>query len=650
MKRYLLTLLLVLVTSVGIGATTKPLEICSPNGKIKAVIYVDQVIRYAVFYGKDRILDNCSAALLLPDETLGVSPKLLSAKRGSINEQVRREIPLKNAVTEHHCNTLRLNFAGHYAVEFRLFDNGLAYRFITDRKGELTVLNEDFTIGFPADYTAYLSQVNNFRSMCEEPYSTVRTASYGKEDPMSYLPVLIQTDKPYKILLAEADLHDYPCMFVKSTGTNALQATFPPVPTRYAEDGDRSRKIVETADYIAKTSGTRSFPWRMMVITTEDKQLLENEMVYLLSAPCVLEDCSWIHPGQISWDWWNGMRLTGVDFRAGRNQKSYEYYIDFASKYGIPYIIMDEGWAATTQDPFTANPDIDLPELIRYGKQHNVKIILWLTWTAVDNHMDLFEKYAEMGIAGVKIDFMDRGDQWMVNYYERVVKEAAKHKLLVDFHGSFTPKGLERRYPNLISYEGVRGMEQGGSCKPDNSNFLPFIRNAVGAMDFTPGSMFSAQPEDNRSSGANPMGSGTRAYQMALYVVFESGLQMLSDNPVLYYREHPCTEFITGVPTTWDETKVLHAVMGESVLVARRKGDLWFIGGIANSKGCTAEFRLDFLPADKTFTLNSFEDGINADLQATDYKQRTRQVDASTTLTIHMTRNGGWAGCIKKLF
>lgn len=211
----------------------------------------------------------------------------------------------------------------------------------------------------------------------------------------------------------------------------------------------------------------------MMVISKEDKELIENEMVYNLSAPCVLENYSWIKPGQVSWEWWHDARLYGVDFRSGFNMDSYKYYIDFASKFGIPYIIMDEGWAKNTRDPFTPNPTINLTELIKYGKDRNVKIVLWLPWLTVENHFDLFKTFADWGIAGVKIDFMDRSDQWMVNYYERVAKEAAKHKLFVDFHGAFKPAGLERKYPNVLSYEGVLGMEQGGNCKPETAFICP---------------------------------------------------------------------------------------------------------------------------------------------------------------------------------
>ena len=648
MKVYkLFALLLTFATAWGSHLSAKVIDVKSPNGELNISVDVKDKIYYSVSYGNDLLLKDCYLNLQLENETLGNNPKLRSTKKGVIDESVKREIPLKNAVVKNHCNTLRMNFAGNYAVEFRVFDNGVAYRFITDKKGDNIVMGEDFVLNFPANYKAHLSQPNGFKTSYEYPYTHVNSEEYKATDRMSYLPILLETDKPYKILISEADLHDYPCMFLKSTGRNGMQSLFPKVPLEFGEDGDRSLKILKEADYIAKTAGKRSFPWRFMVITKEDKQLLENEMVYNLSTPCVLEDYSWIKPGQVSWEWWHDARVYGVDFRSGYNMDSYKYYIDFASKFGIPYIIMDEGWAKSTRDPYTPNPTINLAELIQYGKERNVKIVLWLTWLAVENNFDLFKTFADWGVAGVKIDFMDRSDQWMVNYYERVAKEAAKHKLFVDFHGSFKPAGLERKYPNVLSYEGVLGMEQGGNCRPANSIYLPFMRNAVGPMDFTPGSMLSAQPEDNRSTRANAMGSGTRAYQMALFVVFESGLQMLADNPVYYYRERPCTEFISSVPVTWDETKVLYAKVGEAVVVARRKGDKWFIGGITNNEGRTINLDLSFLPAGQSFTLTSFEDGINADRQAMDYKQRESKVNNATQLTIKMVRNGGWAGVIK---
>ena len=441
---------------------------------------------------------------------------------------------------------------------------------------------------------------------------------------MSVLPVLIDTRKQYKILISESDLTDYPCMFLKGTGDNGIVSTFPKAPLAFGEDGDRSLKITQEADYIAKTSGARNYPWRYFVLTKDDRQLLENTMTYKLAGKNQLQDVSWIKPGQVSWEWWNDASPYGpdVNFVSGYNLETYKYYIDFASKFGIPYIIMDEGWAKSTRDPYTPNPKVDLHELIRYGKEKNVGIVLWLTWLTVENNFDLFKTFNEWGIKGVKIDFMDRIDQWMVNYYERVAKEAAKHHLFVDFHGSFKPAGLEYKYPNILSYEGVRGMEQMGGCYPDNSIYLPFMRNAVGPMDYTPG---------------------------ALFVIFESGLQMLADNPTLYYRNEDCTRFITSVPVTWDETVALEAKAGEYAIIAKRKGDKWFIGGMTNNGQTEREFavKLDFLKKDCAYQMTSFEDGINAGRQAMDYRCKSSQVKNGDVLTVKMVRNGGFAAVIE---
>ncbi|MDE6528332.1 MAG: glycoside hydrolase family 97 catalytic domain-containing protein, partial [Muribaculaceae bacterium] len=340
-----------------------------------------------------------------------------------------------------------------------------------------------------------------------------------------------------------------------------------------------------------------------------------------------------------------------VDFESGFNMNTYKYFIDFAAKYGIPYIIMDEGWAMDTRDPYTPNPEVNVEEIVRYGNEKGVGVFLWLTWLTVENNFDLFKKFADMGVKGLKIDFMDRSDQWMVNFYERVVKEAAKIHLLIDMHGAFKPAGLEQRYPNLLSYEGVLGMEQMGRCRPDNSLYLPFIRNAVGPMDYTPGAMISMQPECYAAQRPNAASVGTRAYQMALFVVFESGLQMLADNPTLYYRNNDCTEFITSVPVTWDETKALASAPGEYVIVAKRKGDTWYVGAIANGEVKRRDFTIDlsFLAPETTYTMTAFEDGVNAHRQAMDYRKKTATVNNTTHLPITIARNGGWTACFRPM-
>ncbi len=630
-----------------VQAAPKSYKLLSPDGSIRVEVKLGHEISYSIYSGENLLLDNCNLVLELSNETLGINPKVKKVKTSTIDETVQREIAIKNAEVRNHCNILSLTMDGDYGVEFRAYDKGVAYRFVLNKKAaEVEIMNEEFAINFPEEYKAHISRTGGFKTSYENPYTHTSTKQYDYREEMTYLPILLEATSGEKILNSEANLIDYPAMFLRSTGNNGMTSLFPKCPLEVEDEGDRSQRILKEANYIAKTQGTRALPWRMFVIAKQDKDLIDQELVFNLSDPNEIGDSSWVRPGKVAWDWWNHWQIWGVDFRAGINFETYKYIIDFASKYGIEYIIMDEGWARNTRDPFNSNPDINLPELIKYGKSKNVDIILWLTWLTTEKNFSLFEKFADWGIAGVKIDFMDRSDQWMVNFYERVAKEAAKHKLMVDFHGSFKPAGLERRYPNVISYEGVRGLEQAGGCRPDNSIYLPFIRNAVGPMDFTPGSMLSAQPNDNRSTFSNAMGSGTRAYQMALYVVFESAIQMLSDTPTRYMQEHECTKYIASVPVTWDETKVLDAKVGEYVVVARRKADKWFVGAITNQNGRELEIKLDFLK-DGQHKLTAFADGINADRQAMDYKKTTSDVNSQSTLKLKLVQNGGWCGVIE---
>ena len=648
MKRHL-SLLMILCWGILLHAQTES-ELSSPNGEIKVTLNITDKIYYSIAYDGDVLLKDNSLQLALKDEVLGQNPRLRRRKYVSVDEQLTPVMPLKFSTVTNQYNQLTLTFK-NYSVEFRAYDDGVAYRFVTSRKGEVEVLGEEFAVNFPDDYLLHLQQPGGFKTSYEEPYTHVFSNEWKPSDKMSVLPVLIDTRKQYKILISESDLTDYPCMFLKGTGDNGIVSTFPKAPLAFGEDGDRSLKITQEADYIAKTSGARNYPWRYFVLTKDDRQLLENTMTYKLAGKNQLQDVSWIKPGQVSWEWWNDASPYGpdVNFVSGYNLETYKYYIDFASKFGIPYIIMDEGWAKSTRDPYTPNPKVDLHELIRYGKEKNVGIVLWLTWLTVENNFDLFKTFNEWGIKGVKIDFMDRSDQWMVNYYERVAKEAAKHHLFVDFHGSFKPAGLEYKYPNILSYEGVRGMEQMGGCYPDNSIYLPFMRNAVGPMDYTPGAMISMQPNVYRAERPNSASIGTRAYQLALFVIFESCLQMLADNPTLYYRNEDCTRFITSVPVTWDETVALEAKAGEYAIIAKRKGDKWFIGGMTNNGQTEREFavKLDFLKKDRAYQMTSFEDGINAGRQAMDYRCKSSQVKNGDVLTVKMVRNGGFAAVIE---
>jgi alpha-glucosidase len=415
--------------------------------------------------------------------------------------------------------------------------------------------------------------------------------------------------------------------------------------------------VAKEADYIARTTGTREFPWRYFIIAGDDKNLIGNTMVCRLSPQCAIEDPSWIKPGLAMWDWINRQSHYGpdVDFVTGVNTAEYKYLIDFSARYKIPYILIDLGWAKDVNHSVEIVPTVDMSEIIRYGREKNVGVILWTSYRAIetdfnDEAYNMFEHFSKMGIKGFKIDFMDRSDQAIVNFYERTAAEAAKYHLLIEFHGSYKPVGLEYKYPNVLSFEGVMGLENHGNCIPDNSIYLPFMRNILGPMSFTPGSMLNVQPEQYKGGlGTTPVFIGTRVYHIALYVLFESGLQMIADSPTQFDQNPDCSDFIFSTPVIWDETRALEAKVGEYVIVAKRKGDKWWIGGITNNKEKIREFdlSLDFLTQGKTYNLTAFDDGPNAGKQAMDYNIRKQQVKRSDKIHVKMARNGGFAAVIE---
>lgn len=645
---------LILLSLMMAGFYSNATELLSPNGRVRIKIDLANKIYYSIYSGDQLLMAKCSLGLNADGLLLGENPKLKNQKRTKISEEIRPSVPLKFSKIANICNVLILSFDHSYAVEFRAYDDGVAYRIITNLKGDKTgkvkIVNEDVTLNLPDEYLLHIQPAKDFTFNSETNYQHFRTKEWKASVPMSGLPALIDTRKGFKLLFAETDLSDYPCLFLKDNNGKGMVSDFSKVALEEKQEGDRFMRITKEAEYISNTQGKRNFPWRYFVITENDRQLLETTLPVKLAPKSEIANTAWIRPGQVSWEWWNDASPYGedVNFVSGYNLDTYKYYIDFASKHSIPYIIMDEGWAETVENPYLPNKKIDLPELIRYGKEKKVDIILWLTWLSVEQNMDLFKKFASWGIKGVKIDFMDRNDQWMVNYYERVAREAAKYNIMVDFHGSFTPRGLEHKFPNVISYEGVRGLEQMEGCQPDNTIYLPFMRNVVGPMDFTPGAMINMQPEVYGGKRPNAASVGTRTYQLALFVLFESGVQMLCDNPTLYYNNQDCTDFMSKVPVTWDETKALIAEAGEVAVVAKRKGNTWYIGGITNGKERALNLKLDFLESGKDYAMTSFSDGINAGRQAMDYKKHTERVNTGKIIPVKMSRNGGFAAVISR--
>ena len=639
---------LVLMLSIGISSyAQKVVTAQSPDGQTNVCVTLSDAIYYDVVSHGETLLTRSIIGMQLSDRTLGEKPVLKKKSVKSVEETVTPIFPLKYSQVKNNYTLLTLDMKGGYSVDFRIYDDGVAFRMRTSLPGMIEIMQENTVFQLADECDLVLQQPGGFKTGCEENYSLVKSSQWKETDRMTELPVLIM-GKNQKILLSEFDLVSYPGLFLKGNSDNSLSAIQPKVPLKYEDDGDRRQRILKEADYIAKTEGTRTFPWRYMLITQEDGRLAENTMPMRLAQKCQLEDVSWIKPGQACWDWLNGIPYgPDVTFEGGINLETYKYFVDFASRNGIPYIIMDEGWALNTRDPYKTNPKVNLPELISYAKSKNVGIFVWLPWLTVEHNMDLFEKFEEWGIVGTKIDFMDRQDQWMVDYYDRVAKEAAEHHIMIDFHGAFHPSGLEYRYPNVLTFEGVRGMEFNGSCTPKNSIWFPFIRNAVGPMDYTPGPMICYQPKYHHGNRPFCSGVGTKAYHLAAFVLFESHLQMLMDNPCRYDEWPDCRDFIASVPVNWDDTRVLAAEAGQYIVMAKRRGDKWFIGGITNDKGRELDVTLDFLPDDAEFEMISFVDGVNAGTMAMDYLQKKSVVNKGTKLHIRMVANGGFAAAIR---
>ena len=631
----------------------KVVKVASPNGRITVSISDSGgALSYSAALGSKKLFTQHTLQVKLATKTLGEKAKIAGVKTQKVNNIIKPVVPIKQSTINDRYTDALLTMRGNYKVEFRVFDNAVAYRFIIAEKDSVNIVDETFDLQPSEEMAVHYQPASDWGTDSESPYIHCMLKEWKNDQDMSVLPLVLSSTKDdLHLLISESDLRDYSALFLRGNGTkDCLSGHIVPYYKEWELFFDRGTHIKELAPYAARTVGKRSLPWRYVVIS-DSKGILEQTLTYQLGGKNEIEDTSWIKPGQVSWDWWNHKSIYGpdVNFKPGCNTETYKYYIDFAAKYKIPYIIMDEGWAKSTFEPFEANPDLDLHECIRYGKDKGVGIILWLTWICVERNLDtLFATYADWGVAGAKIDFMNRQDQWMINWYERTVKEAAKHHLVVDFHGAMKPAGLEVRYPNLLAYEAVRGLEQMSGCQPDNTVYIPFIRNAVGAADFTPGAMVNTQPEFDKWSDPNCSAVGTRAYSMALFTVMETGTQMLADSPTQYYKNAECTEFITKVPCTWDETRALQAKLGEYIIVAKRNGRKWFVAGICNGKENTRHFKipLDFLSAGN-HSMTIVTDGFNAGNQAMDYRLNKQEVTSSTVLDITMVRNGGFTAIIE---
>jgi alpha-glucosidase len=623
----------------------------SPDRKIEIRIRTAERFVYDVLFNGTQLLQNNTLSITIDKTTLGHQPKVKAARERTINHEIVPEVPQKSARIRENYNELRLEMEGDYAVVFRAFDEGVAYRLETSLTGnEVKVYDEEVSLNFAGDYDAYYPKEDSFFSHNEReflhlPLKTITPAT------LASLPAVVLSNGGIKIAIAESDVEDYPGLWLRGTNQNALAATFPPYPLKeeLRKNSDRDFQVTQSADYIAVTKGTRTFPWRILGIAERDADLITNQLVYLLAKPSQIQDVSWIKPGKVAWDWYNANNLYDVDFKAGINTQTYKYYIDFASRYGIEYVILDEGWYKLG-NLLEVVPEIDIDELVAYGNKKNVGLILWVVWKTLDDQFETaFAQAEKWKVKGLKVDFMQRDDQLVMNFYHKVCREAARRRLLIDFHGAIRPATMTRTWPNLVNVEGVRGLEQNKWSKfanPEHNVTLPFTRMFLGPMDYTPGAMVNSGREKNFAAiFARPMSLGTRAHQLAMYVVYEAPLQMLADSPSHYLREPEVMEFLKAVPTVWDETKVLDAKIADYVCIARRRGREWYVGAMTDWTARTLEIDFSFLPAGR-FRMVSYEDGPNAENMGNDYKSTTRDIIRNTKLKITLASGGGWAARI----
>lgn len=627
----------------------KDYVVVSPDKTITLTVRVDGSVTLAVDCDGREVISGLSPAMRLEGVSIpGSRPAVVRSVPSQVREMLTPVVPHKNSTVPDNYNAMSLRFRGGYSMEFRVSDDGIAYRFVTAMKDEVTVENEEFGFSLPDGTMALWPLEKGFMSHNECTYLPASADTLGSGH-LASLPALFMADG-VNILLTEADIRDYPGMWITGNGKGGVTGLFPAFPAAVRAYNDRNVYVTEREDYIARTSGTRTYPWRVFIITRDDAGLVESEMVYRLGAsPASGADFSWVRPGKVAWDWYNANNLFGVDFRAGLNNATYKHYIDFAAGHGIEYVILDEGWY-NLGDVLDVAEGFDVEEICNYAAAKNVGIILWVVWKSFHDRIDeALSQYEKWGVKGIKVDFMQRDDQWMVNYYHEVAAKAAEHRMLVDFHGSYKPDGMERQWPNVITREGVKGLENNKwshDCNPEHDVTLPFTRMVAGPMDYTPGAMVNMQKRDFTPVFYRPASQGTRVHQMAMYVVYESPLQMLADSPSNYSRNPECTSFIAGVPVTWDQTEVVAARVADYIAVARRKDDTWYLGALTDWDARTLEADLSFLPHGE-YIVEIFSDGINADRHGEDYIHETVRMHLPGPVTLKMAPGGGWVARIK---
>lgn len=639
------------------ASAQKSYTLSSPDGRLQTTVAAGEELTYDIRLEGRTLLEASPLALELDNgSTWGAHPRVIRTRRTRVDRRIASPFYRADSIDECY-NALTLRMKGDWEVEFRAYDDGVAYRFVNRSKRPFHIVSERVEYRFPDDFQTTVPYVatgreGDLESQLHNSFeNTYTSAPLSEMNPgrLAFLPLVVDAGEGVKLCLSESDLCDYPGLYLRNAdGGQTLSGYFAPCPAREEQGGhNRLQMLVrEREAYIVQVDAPRSFPWRMAVVGS-DTQLAASSMSYLLAAPSKIDDRSWIRPGKVAWEWWNDWNLAGVDFRTGVNNQTYRYYIDFAAAHGIEYVILDEGWAVNLKaDLFEVVPEINLPELVEYADRKGVGIILWAGYHAFNRDMErVCRHYAEMGVKGFKVDFMDRDDQSMTAFNHRAAETAARYHLLLDLHGTHKPAGMNRTWPNVLNFEGVYGLEQmkWNAAKSDQMEYdttIPFIRQVAGPMDYTQGAMLNASRGNAYSNYSEPMSQGTRCHQLALYVVLDSPLNMLCDSPTNYEREEECTSFIAGIPTVWDETRILAGELGEYIVTARRKGTTWYIGGITDWTPRDLQIDLSFVGSAATAEL--FRDGVNADRKASDYRHEEIRLDPSHPFAVHLAPGGGF--------
>lgn len=643
-----------LIAMLASPAAAETFRLRAPTEALEAVIRADDTLTLEVRY-RGKSLARTPAVGLDVDGHLRANtlPRPSGSARRSVNETIRPVVAEKRAVIPDRYNELRLSFGPELAATFRAYDDGVAYRFETAIDGEVIVRNESAGLRLAKDDSIWIALVNCrtepgvdcFQSSYEENYQQL-AAQAVPDARLAYLPITVQTAGGY-LGFTESDLRDYPGLWLRHVpGEPALAGDFARYPMEEQVFGGEFRQSLVTrrADYLARTPGTRTFPWRVLMVSPDAAGLLGNDLVYRLASPLELQDVSWIRPGQSTEEWITSRLLYGVDFTSGLNTATYRHYIDFAAEYGVEYMMFDAGWS-NAQDNTKLNPDIDVPGLIAYANGKGVAVLLWNEAHALAGNLEqALDRYAAWGARGIMVDFMDRDDQPMLRFQERLARAAAQRHLVVNLHGVAKPTGLQRAYPNLLTREAVLGHEYNmwsDRVTPDHALTIPFVRMLAGPMDWEGGAMLNGTQKSFRVVGEQPMSQGTRTQQLAQYVIYDSPLQYLAGTPSAYRAEPEFTRFLGGIPTTWDETRPLQGAIGDYVVVARRAGDTWYVAAMTDWTARKIELPLGFLPPGE-YTATIVADGKNADRYAADYQIESRTVGPRSSLPIELVPGGGY--------